>query len=261
MVKEMGVYKIVLRETNKIIYIGKTKSNFRKRIAKHYKAMNEDRKFEPYIKLGCDVYIYHMDNPTQVDIMEKALIDKYKPLLNCAYNEMGSHPAIHVDELEWEKYDYSENDKVKYILSDYISRMIFEINGVVIEITGHDEYKDFKKWVRDFIKDIEKSTDEHYETYFAHWMRRHVPTYVHWEIKNGGTGFTTIMNRYSTDKCSFFNRGMILLKYIIFLNENNGKMTEKEYSDMLDYFNKYSEGPEDCINIIDIILKNGNKIK
>lgn len=96
---ENGVYKYVFN--NEVIYIGKSVSSFSARISAH----KSETKFKPYIKKGCDIYVCELPNPTETELIEKALINRYKPILNGIDNYAGFSYLIKVEELNWEKYD------------------------------------------------------------------------------------------------------------------------------------------------------------
>ena len=99
MYKERGIYKYVDRDTGEIIYIGKSNSSIKSRINSH----KRETKFLPYIG-RCDVFIITLHNNVEIDILERALINKYKPKLN----EIDVYPVssnyIKIDEPEWNLY-------------------------------------------------------------------------------------------------------------------------------------------------------------
>lgn len=103
MIKEHGVYKFVEKDTKNIVYIGKTNSSFKQRIDAHIRATGGDEKFKEYVH-KCDVYIAELPNSTETDLLERALINKYKPILNGTDNHKGMSDLIKISEPKWEKY-------------------------------------------------------------------------------------------------------------------------------------------------------------
>ena len=112
MTKQHGVYKYVTIDTNEIIYIGKTNNSFRSRIDNHNRGYGIDEKFNAY-KENYKVYIAHLSNATEADIVEKALINKYKPILNVNDNYEGFSSLIHVKEPKWQEYNLEKKPKIK----------------------------------------------------------------------------------------------------------------------------------------------------
>lgn len=104
MSKQHGLYKFVTCDTNEIIYIGKTHNNLKTRISDHIRAKGIDEKFQAY-RDNYKVYVAFMPNPVEVDIMERALINKYKPVLNEIDNYKGMSGLIHVEEPNWREYN------------------------------------------------------------------------------------------------------------------------------------------------------------
>lgn len=100
---EHGLYKFVERDSGEIIYIGKTNSSFKNRIDAHIRATDADFKFKNYIN-KCDIYIAELPNRTETDLLERALINKYKPILNGTDNYKGMSTFIKVDEPKWVIY-------------------------------------------------------------------------------------------------------------------------------------------------------------
>lgn len=94
--KEHYLYKYIYK--GDIIYIGKTNDNLERRIFSH---INED-KFLPYIK-EAEIYVMKLSNCTEVNALEMLLINKYRPILNCAdkYDEITN---IKFEELPWNTY-------------------------------------------------------------------------------------------------------------------------------------------------------------
>lgn len=102
---QYGVYKYVTCDTNEIIYIGKTNTSFDTRFIQHYKGFGLDKKFEQYAD-KCKIYVALLPNSTEAYLLEKALINKYKPILNRADNREGFSNYIQVIEPVWIEYHY-----------------------------------------------------------------------------------------------------------------------------------------------------------
>lgn len=101
--KHHGLYKFVTNDTDEIIYIGKTNNNIKSRIADHIRGKGLDEKFNAY-KDKYKIYVSLLPNAVETDILERALINKYKPVLNVTDNQYGMSDLIHVDEPEWHEY-------------------------------------------------------------------------------------------------------------------------------------------------------------
>lgn len=97
-----GLYKYVC--DGEIIYIGKSDSNVLNRIRDHKK----EQKFKPYLEKGCEIYICELPNSTETLLVEKALINQYKPILNGSNNSPGFSSLIKISEPKWTKYDENE---------------------------------------------------------------------------------------------------------------------------------------------------------
>lgn len=105
MIRDYCVYRYTLRETGEVIYIGKTDASLKQRIDAHQKEDN----FAPYIGLW-DIDYLELQNSTETDIIEKYLINYYKPILNTKDNVTGlSNMSITLP--EWKPYSVYEEDK------------------------------------------------------------------------------------------------------------------------------------------------------
>lgn len=103
MSKQHGLYKYVTCDTNEIIYIGKTNNSFKSRIDDHSRGKGINKKFNSY-KGNYKIYIAYLPNATETNIAEKALINKYKPILNSADNYDGFSGLVEVREPDWKEY-------------------------------------------------------------------------------------------------------------------------------------------------------------
>ncbi len=108
MVKEHGLYKYVY--DGQIIYIGKSNNSIKSRINGHKK----ERKFQPYLDKAM-IYFCLLPNSAETDIMEKALINHYKPILNVDLNRPGFSNLIHIEEPIWKIYhdDLANKPEIK----------------------------------------------------------------------------------------------------------------------------------------------------
>ena len=95
--KEHGLYKYVYN--GQIIYIGKSNNSIKSRINGHKK---ED-KFQPFLDKS-KIYVCMLPNSTETDLMEMALINHYKPILNVQFNHPSFSNLIHFQEPEWMIY-------------------------------------------------------------------------------------------------------------------------------------------------------------
>ena len=102
--EQTGLYKFVALDTNKIIYIGKSNKNIKNRIEEHIRGKGLDEKFTAY-KDNFKVFVAFLPNSVETDIMERALINKYKPVLNGTDNHEGISGLITVKEPVWIEYN------------------------------------------------------------------------------------------------------------------------------------------------------------
>lgn len=91
------IYKYVLND--EIIYIGKTK-NLDSRIYQH----SMEEKFKPHLKESV-IFYFECANSVEMDLIERALINQYKPELNVKDNKEGFSALLSIEELKWEKYE------------------------------------------------------------------------------------------------------------------------------------------------------------
>lgn len=94
-----GIYKYVDKETGEIIYIGKSKDSITARINAH----KTEEKFREYVS-RCNIYYVELPNAVEIDLLERALINKYKPILNDTDNLEGFSSLIQVNEPDWKEY-------------------------------------------------------------------------------------------------------------------------------------------------------------
>ena len=102
--KEQVLYKYVY--DNEIIYIGKSKTSIKSRVQKHSK---ED-KFHPFLK-KVHIYVWfsemesYQNRTSEIDLLERALIIKYKPVLNVQYKDTSLSESFTINDLFWITYD------------------------------------------------------------------------------------------------------------------------------------------------------------
>ncbi len=129
--KQHGLYKYVCN--GEIIYIGKSNSNIDNRIAAH----KSERKFKPYLQKA-EVYVCNLPNSTETDILEKVLINHYKPILNGTDNFPGISNIITFKEPNWIPYreQQSSPNKLKPLhkvskqeAKEYLSKNIRFLNS------------------------------------------------------------------------------------------------------------------------------------
>ena len=103
MIRDYCVYRYTLRETGEVIYIGKTDASLKQRIDAHQKEDN----FAPYIGLW-DIDYLELQNNTETDIIEKYLINYYKPILNTKDNVTGFTNMSIILQLRFERFYVTE---------------------------------------------------------------------------------------------------------------------------------------------------------
>ena len=147
--KEHGLYKYVYKD--EIIYIGLSNSSIRSRIEGH----SREDKFQPYLD-KCKIFVYdNMPNSTETILAEKALINKYKPILNVTDNQEGYSQRIVFEEPEWISYE-------QYLLKHpfKLTRLGLKKNTKIKTYDGykHDlkRYKDHYISVSNFKESISK---------------------------------------------------------------------------------------------------------
>lgn len=162
--KQHGLYKFVTRDTGEIIYIGKSNNNIKSRIDAHIRGKGIDEKFNAY-RNNYKVYISFMPNTVETDIMERALINKYKPILNKCDNYQGTSELIQVKEPQWVEYirlsDISSTQSKKFKKEEVnpFSETIFigKLFGVNWYINKNIAIRGIGKTVYEpFIKDTEE---------------------------------------------------------------------------------------------------------
>lgn len=99
--RQHGLYKYVC--DGEIIYIGKSNSSVDKRIAAH----RHESKFHPYLQKS-KIYVCDLTNPTETDILERVLINHYKPVLNGTDNFPGLSNMITFKEPDWKPWKPQE---------------------------------------------------------------------------------------------------------------------------------------------------------
>lgn len=99
---EKGLYKYVIRDSGEIVYIGKSDWSIKRRLQDHNSCLGIDAKFKDYIE-KCDIFVTEINNPIETEILEKALIDKYKPVLNETYNYPEISKYFSIIEPTWTK--------------------------------------------------------------------------------------------------------------------------------------------------------------
>lgn len=124
-----GLYKFVLKKGNEIIYIGKSNTNVRSRIAAHIKGKGIDEKFLEYSRDDYDIYYCELPNKVETDIMERALINQYKPALNVIDNLPGFSNSIQVNEPAWKPYNedaYKIDIDIRELIRETMAESMFE---------------------------------------------------------------------------------------------------------------------------------------
>lgn len=97
------IYKYVLKD--EIIYIGKTK-NLDNRIYQH----SMEEKFKPHLKESV-IFYFECANSVEMDLIERALINQYKPKLNVYDKHDGFSGNIIVKEPKWTIYKEPPKNK------------------------------------------------------------------------------------------------------------------------------------------------------
>ncbi len=128
--KGHGLYKYVCN--GEVIYIGKSNYNIGKRIAHH----RTEVRFKPYLSDDdLQIFTCNLPNKTETDLVEKALINQYKPILNISDNYPGFSTLIAVKEPAWTLYSkLSCNQK-----QQAYEALVEEIQAKDEEIQAKDE--------------------------------------------------------------------------------------------------------------------------
>lgn len=139
---EHGLYKFIERNSGEIIYIGKTNSSFKQRINSHLRGSGVDQKFLNY-KDKCDIYIALLPNSTETDILEKVLINKYKPILNNIDNHLGISNYIQIGDINWIPYElYSPTKTISNITKIDKDILLWENCGTKVYLVNSYECKE-----------------------------------------------------------------------------------------------------------------------
>lgn len=153
------VYKYVFDD--EIVYIGKSK-NIDMRIKQH----ETEEKFKPYIK-KCKIYAAECVNSVEMDLIERALINQYKPILNVVDKTKGFSGLIKIEEpifkalplrkikrknsndnangikrLEGEQLKYYKDQNEKsYAICQYIAQCLKERNYIVTDYFSETKFE------------------------------------------------------------------------------------------------------------------------
>ena len=127
-----GLYKYVHK--GNIIYIGKSNSCITRRALEHKREDN----FKPYLDDDLKIYICDLPNTTETDIMEKVLINYYKPVLNTVDNYNGCSGLLSFNEPDWIDYDdyikklpTPKNSASKHLIEPHkMEFFLFSANGL-----------------------------------------------------------------------------------------------------------------------------------
>jgi excinuclease UvrABC nuclease subunit len=98
-----GVYKY--EYDGKVIYVGKTNSDFANRIACH----GREESFSPYLP-DAKIFVYEAKSACEADFLETLLINQHDPELNTAKRDLTDVEVF--ANVEWEPWD--DDSKVKY---------------------------------------------------------------------------------------------------------------------------------------------------
>lgn len=98
-----GLYKYVTPQQG-VIYVGKSERNILCRISDH----KREKKFEPFLE-SAQIYVAVLGNNTEIRILEKLLINKYKPILNKT-DKHDESVSINFEEPEWVKLEEVTTD-------------------------------------------------------------------------------------------------------------------------------------------------------
>lgn len=93
------VYRYLSEADNQILYVGKTNASLKQRIDAHKK----EEKFIPYLD-SCKIEFIYLSNSVETDIIEKYLINQWKPILNEKDNLVGLSPSLFISIPEWKSY-------------------------------------------------------------------------------------------------------------------------------------------------------------
>ena len=140
--KEHGVYKFVEKKSGEIIYIGKSNKSIDNRIFAHLAGKGIDEKFKKY-KNKCEIYIALLPNSVETDIIERCLINKYKPELNIVDKQEGVSGYISINEPQWELWDIDKKKEERKKNKDPFIQLLYHLSkddiGSMLEIIKEEE--------------------------------------------------------------------------------------------------------------------------
>lgn len=94
--KLCAIYKYV--KNGEVVYVGKSDNNVPGRVRGHSK----EEKFRPFI--DSSIFVAQCKNPAHMNILEKLLINYYKPILNVA-DKYGDDLDIVIPTIKWTPYE------------------------------------------------------------------------------------------------------------------------------------------------------------
>ena len=118
-----GVYKYEV--DGKVVYVGKTDSNFEARIACH----RREEAFAPYLSKA-KIFVREMKDAREADFLETLLINQHKPELNKAKKNVTDFEVwASLDWEPWEKYRPAKRKtekKKRCACAFYLSQDVYE---------------------------------------------------------------------------------------------------------------------------------------
>ncbi len=145
---KQGLYKYEYE--GQVIYIGKSDASVAKRIADH----KREAKFQPYLKNGVNIYTCELPNSTETELVEKALINQYKPILNGTNNQEGFSKLIKIEEPEWVLFveDGLKAEKLNELKTNKSKMLpLFPKELVNIPYIGIEQVKEGRTWHEELV--------------------------------------------------------------------------------------------------------------
>lgn len=125
------IYKYVY--DHEIIYIGKTYRPLSERVYEHA----QEKKFLKYLDKAL-IYWFELDSKIEMDVSEKILINKYKPVLNVVDNDDSVMQHTEFEEPEWKSYAYWDGHLLRVSAKHLFELNVLKKQAIMLQIQDLD---------------------------------------------------------------------------------------------------------------------------
>lgn len=164
--KRNALYKFVTCDTNEIIYIGSSnnQNNLKSQIIERTRGRGKDEKFNAY-KDNYKIFVAYLPNAFETNIIKRALINQYKPILNYTDDFKGLSNLIQIKEPQWIEFEKEfSSKKTEMVKSEKQIRGFFSEFICIGNLFGKEYYLSNNRPIREheeiFNTQIFDSVDE-----------------------------------------------------------------------------------------------------